>query len=115
MNLDTIGCKTALHDYIIQENLKILMDKENKLIEQFKKYKNSNYEYDNKSEFEKLLEKQKLFIEYKLQTKTQQIDSLYKLLEYFNTLENKQQQLDIEIVLNEINKLQKVLNNYKFH
>ena len=115
MNLRDLGCETAKHDYIIQKNLEILLDKENKLIEQVKKYKDCHHESDNKSEFQKLLEKQKLFMEYKLQTKTQQIESLYKLLEYFNTLEDKKQQFDTEIVLKGINKLEKILNNYKFH
>lgn len=111
--MNSIGEECARNDSIIQENLKHLINKEDDLLRQYKIVKNlQNNCEDNKTEFMKILEGRKLFIEYKQQTKTQQIKSLYKLLEYLNTLEDKKQKLDTELILNQINQFEEILNNY---
>jgi len=112
--MDSIGEEIARNDFIINENLENLIDKEEEIKKQYITLKNmqSDYQGDLKTKFEQLLEKRKLFIEYKLQTKSQQIKSLYKLLEYFNTLEDKKREFDTELILKKINELQKIYNNY---
>ena len=110
----SLGEETAINDQIIEKNLQNLIKKEDGIIKQYKTLKSlENYcPNDNKTKFMKLLESRKLFLEYKQQTKEEQIKSLYKLLEYLNTLEDKKQQFDTESILNQINKLQTILYNY---
>tara|TARA_E500000178_G_scaffold317825_1_gene338671 strand:+ start:472 stop:813 length:342 start_codon:yes stop_codon:yes gene_type:complete len=110
----SLGEESAINDSIIEKNLQNLIKKEDEIIQQYKTLK-SLEDYcpnDNKTQFMKLLESRKLFLEYKQQTKKEQIKSLYKLLEYLNTLEDKKQQYDTELILNQINQLQMNLNNY---
>ena len=114
----SVGEEIGKNDVIIRESLKKIINKEDELIQQYKILKsleNRNLENNcenDKTEFIKLLEARKLFIEYKQQSKTQQIKSLYKLLEYLNTLEDKKQHFDTELILNQINQFEEILNNY---
>jgi hypothetical protein len=111
--MNSIGEDTANNDIIMKKTLKKLVDKEDDIIQQYKILKKieNSYEFD-KTEFMRILEARKLFIEYKQQTKTEQIRSLYKLLEYLNTIDDKKQHFDTEIILNQINEFEEILNNY---
>ena len=79
----SVGEEIGKNDVIIRESLKKIINKEDELIQQYKILKsleNRNLENNcenDKTEFIKLLEARKLFIEYKQQSKTQQIKSVY--------------------------------------
>ena len=112
--MNSIARETASNDLIMQKTLQKIINKEDELIHQYKILKELENicEVNSKTEFMKLLEARKLFIEYKLQTKTEQIKSLYKLLEYLNTLDDKKQEFDIKLIFNQINQFEETLSNY---
>ena len=100
----SLGENVAKNDLIIKKTLENINDKEEKIIEQYKKLKEfePNCSSSMKSEFEKLLNERYLLLEFKLQSKEQQKQALYKLLEYLNILEQKEKKLHIQQTLDKM-------------
>jgi hypothetical protein len=92
----------AEYDNTIKKTLHNLLEKEQNLINQYTQLNNLKQNCNEKTinKLNNLLDERRLFIEYKMLSKIQQKESLYKILEYLNTLEDKKKLLDIE----EINK-----------
>ena len=112
MNLGDTAYAQSKHDHIIKETLKNISEKEAKIVDEYKTIKEVSCmgtPEHLKAPLEKLLEERKLFLEYKLTPQKDQIDALYKLLEYVNYLEVKDQtnikykkQRDIADILRQI-------------
>ena len=100
----SLGENVAKNDLIIKRTLENIIEKEEKIINQYRKLKQfePNCSSSMKSEFEKLLEERRLLLEFKLQSKKQQNHALYKLLEYLNTLEQKEKKIHIQEILDKM-------------
>jgi hypothetical protein len=97
--MTSLGYNTASKDTLINVLLKKIIEKEESYIHQYIKLKElypQCKELPIKSEFEKILEVQRLSLEYKLQSKEKQHSALLKILEYLNNLEEKTQKLDTQ-------------------
>tara|TARA_B100000424_G_C22823512_1_gene440359 strand:- start:130 stop:477 length:348 start_codon:yes stop_codon:yes gene_type:complete len=110
----SLGEIVAKNDKIIRDSISNIFTKEKKILERYNllnKMKASCSE-NMKTELDSLIDQHRLFIEYQTQNKAQQLQSLYKLLEYLNYLENKEKELDYENILNKINTIKDEYNNY---
>jgi len=117
--MTSLGYNIACKDNLVSVLLKKVIEKEESYIHQYIKLKElypQCKELPIKTEFEKLLEVQRLSLEYKLQSKEKQHSALLKILEYLNNLEEKKQKLDMQEILqkmssleNDMNKLQKAI------
>ena len=103
-----------LHSFLKNSNIKYFGDSlvernyiYKYILKKFPKYKKYVY-----STFEYLMNKLMWICAHIFSRWGEQIKSLYKLLEYLNTLEDKKQQFDTESILNQINQLQTILYNY---
>jgi hypothetical protein len=85
----------AYDDEIIKKTMQNIVEKENKILRDFQEMKRVRpfIPKSMKTEFEKHLEERKMFLSFKLQSHQDQCKSLYKLLEYVNALEMKDNQL----------------------
>lgn len=102
-------------DSIIKQSIENIVKKERKIISDyenltnFRKVANPTFIPD----LDKLLEERKMFLTYKLQSKQDQCNALLKLLEYINTLEAKDKQLQSEMLLNKISELENEMQPFK--
>ena len=110
----SIGEIVAKNDEIIRDSISNIFAKEKKILERYNMLNKMKASCsDNmKSELESLINQHRLLIEYQTQSKKQQLQSLYKLLEYLNYLENKEKELDYEIILKKINTIKDEYNTY---
>ena len=102
-------------DSIIKQSIENIVKKEQKIISDynnlrnFKKVANPTFI----SDLDKLLEERKIFLTYKIDSKENQCKSLLKLLEYINTLDTKDKQLQSDILLDKINELESEIQPFK--
>tara|TARA_B100000989_G_C19433612_1_gene424149 strand:+ start:132 stop:497 length:366 start_codon:yes stop_codon:yes gene_type:complete len=97
------------NDKIIKETLENIVEKEKKLIKDFKNLKDfrSNAPIEFIDDIDSLLDERKLYLTFKLQTKEKQVASLIKLLDYINMLESKNKKLESDRLLSKIENLEK--------
>ena len=102
-------------DSIIKQSIENIVKKEQKIISDynnlrnFKKVANPTFI----SDLDKLLEERKIFLTYKIDSKEDQCKSLLKLLEYINTLDTKDKQLQSDILLDKINEVENEIQPFK--
>lgn len=92
---------------IVEKEKKIIRDYEN--LTNFRKVANPNFI----SDLDKLLEERKIFLTYKLESKQEQCNALLKLLEYINTLDAKDKQLQSDLLLNKISEVENEMQPFK--
>jgi hypothetical protein len=102
-------------DSIIKQSIENIVKKEEKIISdyknlrEFQKVANPTFI----SDLDKLLEERKIFLTYKIDSKEDQCKSLLKLLEYINTLDAKDKQLQSDILLDKINSIENETQPFK--
>ena len=116
--MDTsLGNLVYEEDEIIKNNIENLINKEKDIIHEYKVMNEYKDKFTGNSSFNlsliEELEKRKMYLLYKMQTKQQQNDSLLKLLEYLKFLDNKKKNFDIENIRNKLFNLEKELIPYK--
>lgn len=102
--------KNVYHgDKIIKETIENIIEKEKKIIRDYENLKNfkNNAPKEFTQDLDNLLEERKLFLNYKLESKEKQVESLMKLLEYINVLDKKFKQFESDKLLSKI----KILEN----
>ena len=112
----TLGKDIYDKDNIIKTTLEKIIAKEKDIITNYNKLLISKDNLDHGEEKNKLIdeiEKHKLFLLYKLQTKEQQYNSLYKILEYLSFLDNKEKHLEIEKINQKMKNIQLELIPYQ--
>ena len=112
---ESLGKVVTNQDKIIKDGLDNLINKEKEIIHEYKvmnQFKDKFTPEFNNSLIDEI-EKRKLFLLYKMQSKETQYDSLIKLIEYLSFLDNKKKNIDIENIRNKLNKLYDYLINYK--
>ena len=118
---DTLGNLVYEEDEIIKNGLENLITKEKNIIHEYKVMNDFKNSFTNNSSFNlsfvEELEKRKMYLLYKMQSKDQQYKSLLKLLEYLTFLDNKKKNNDIENIRNKLFNLKEELIPYKqlFH
>ena len=97
----SLGGTVAKEDNTIKEALKRMIDLEDNVLNQYQKLKEIEPTCNDslRTDFEKLLEEHRLFLEYKLIAKEKQNDALLVLLEYLNTLDKKEKNMHIDETL----------------
>lgn len=95
-------------DSIVKKSIENIIKKEKKIINDYENLINFRKVANPVliTDLDKLLEERKIFLTYKLQSKQQQCDSLLKLLEYINTLDEKDKQLHSELLINKIDEVE---------
>ena len=116
--MDTsLGNLVYEEDEIIKNGIENLINKEKDIIHEYKVMNEYKDKFTGNSSFNlsliEELEKRKMYLLYKMQTKQQQNDSLLKLLEYLTFLDNKKKNFDIENIRNKLFNLEKELIPYK--
>ena len=116
--MDTsLGNLVYEEDEIIKNGIENLINKEKDIIHEYKVMNEYKDKFTSNSSFNlsliEELEKRKMYLLYKMQTKQQQNDSLLKLLEYLKILDNKKKNFDIENIRNKLLNLEKELIPYK--
>ena len=95
-------------DKVIKDTLENIVEKEKKIMNDYANLKNfrkiASKEFIDDLDY--LLEERKLFLNYKLQSKEKQTESLIKLLEYSNMLDKKFKQYDNDKLLFKIQTLE---------
>ena len=102
-------------DSIIKQSIENIVKKEKKIIKDYENLRNFR-KVANPSfipDLDKLMEERNIFLTYKLQSKEDQCNSLLKLLEYINTLDAKDKELQSEILLNKINEIESEMEPFK--
>ena len=95
---ESLGKVVTNQDKIIKDGLDNLINKEKEIIHEYKvmnQFKDKFTPEFNNSLIDEI-EKRKLFLLYKMQSKETQYDSLIKLIEYLSFLDNKKKNVDIE-------------------
>ena len=112
---DSLGKIVNEEDKIIKNGLENLITKEKNLIHEYKVMNNFKDKFTGhiNSSLNDELEKRKLYLLYKMQSKEEQYKSLIKLLEYLTFLDNKKKNLDIENIRNKLFNLEEQLIPYK--
>tara|TARA_Y100000816_G_scaffold146425_1_gene103904 strand:+ start:161 stop:571 length:411 start_codon:yes stop_codon:yes gene_type:complete len=112
---ESLGKVVTNQDKIIKDGLDNLINKEKEIIHEYKvmnQFKDKFTPEFNNSLIDEI-EKRKLFLLYKMQSKETQYDSLIKLIEYLSFLDNKKKNVDIENIRNKLMKLEEDLIPYK--
>ena len=112
---ESLGKVVTNQDKIIKDGLDNLINKEKEIIHEYKvmnQFKDKFTPEFNNSLIDEI-EKRKLFLLYKMQSKETQYHSLIKLIEYLSFLNNKKKNVDIENIRNKLNKLEEDLIPYK--
>ena len=112
---DSLGKIVNEEDKIIKNGLENLISKEKNLIHEYKVMNDFKDKFTGhfNSSLNNELEKRKLYLLYKMQSKEQQYKSLIKLLEYLTFLDNKKKNLDIENIRSKLFNLEEELIPYK--
>lgn len=102
-------------DSIIKQSIENIVKKEEKIrkdyenLRNFRKVANPTFI----SDLDKLLEERKIFLTFKLESKENQCHAFLKLLEYINTLDEKDKQLQSEMLLNKISEVENAMQPFK--
>ena len=114
-NLGIMGITIAKDDKVIEETLENVLLKEKQLLANYQHLKDfrekAPEEFINSLDTE--IEKKELLLKYKMQSKEEQCKSLSKLLEYINTLEKKNKQLECQKISNKLDSLEQELEIYR--
>jgi len=112
---ESLGKIVNEEDKIIKNGLENLITKEKNLIHEYKVMNNykDNFTGHLNSSINEELEKRKLYLLYKMQSKEEEYKSLIKLLKYLTFLDNKKKNLDIENIRNKLFNLEEQLIPYK--
>ena len=114
----SIGAGEAYNDKIVKNTIENIVKKEEKIINDYKLLKDFKQVFpdQNSDELNKHLEERRMFISYKLQSQRDQCSALYKLLEYLNALEAKnnsllqEKQRDSNMIMQKIHSLEDSIN-----
>lgn len=113
----SLGNLVYEEDQIIKNGIENLINKEKDIIYQYKAMNEYKDKFTNNSSLNlslnEELEKRKMYLLYKIQTKQTQHESLLKLLEHLTFLDNKKKNFDIENIRNKLINLEKELIPYK--
>tara|TARA_B100000902_G_C27285753_1_gene904336 strand:- start:1666 stop:2028 length:363 start_codon:yes stop_codon:yes gene_type:complete len=95
-------------DKIIKETLENIVEKEKKIMKDYENLKNfrKTASVEFLEDLDTLLEERKLFLNYKIQSKEKQVESLMKLLEYINILDKKNKQYESDKLLTKVKYLE---------
>ncbi len=112
---ESLGKIVNEEDKIIKNGLENLITKEKNLIHEYKTMNNYKDKFTGllSSSIIEELEKRKLYLLYKMQSKEEQHKSLIKLLDYLTFLDNKKKKIDIENIRNKLFNLEEELIPYK--
>ena len=101
-------------DEIIKKTIDNIVEKEKRVIDDYNKLKNLKASYPNKKcdMLETELEKRRLYLAYKMQSKQEQCNALIKLLEYVNLLDEKSKKKDSENIISKITLLKSNIEPY---
>lgn len=101
-------------DKIIKQAIDNIVEKEKRVIDDYEKLRNLKASYPNKrcDMLENELEKRRLYLAYKMQSKQDQCNALIKLLEYINVLDEKSKKTDSENVISKITLLKSNIEPY---
>jgi predicted RNase H-like nuclease len=114
-NLGIMGISIAKDDKVIEETLENVLLKEKQLLANYQHLKdfrkNAPEEFARSLDIE--IEKKELLLKYKMQSKDEQCKSLSKLLEYINTIEKKNKQLECQKIANKLDSLEQELEIYR--
>lgn len=113
--LDSLGYSIANEDNIIKTVIHNIVEKENNIMKKYKMFidlKNSIPEMFH-TEIDKILEKKRLYLMFKMQNKQQQCNAIMKLLEYINELDSKDKHFESKKLLNKIHILEKQVSQYQ--
>ena len=105
----------AYEDNIIKETIENIMEKEDKIKQNFmllKKFK-SQASPSFHEQIDKDLRSHGMFLAYKLLSKEKQCDALFKLLEHINTLDVYDKKLQSNKLLEKINQIEKEIESYR--
>lgn len=116
--IGSIGDGEAYNDKIVKNTIENIVKKEEKIINDYKLLKDFKQVFpdQNSDDLNKHLEERRMFISYKLQSQRDQCSALYKLLEYLNALEAKNNSLlqekerDSNMIMQKINSLEDSIN-----
>ena len=116
--MDTsLGNLVYEEDQIIKNGIENLINKEKDIIHQYQVMNNYKDKFTENSSFHlsliEELEKRKLHLLYKKQTKEKQRESLLKLLDHLTFLDNIKKNNDIENIRNKLFNLEEELIPYK--
>ena len=112
---ESLGKIVYEEDKIVKDGLENLINKEKEIIHQYNVMNKFKDKFNNifNSSINEELEKRKMYLLYKIQTKEEQHKSLIKLLDYLTFLDNKKKNLDIQHIKNKILTLEEELIPYK--
>lgn len=118
LEIGFFGKTIAKNDEIIKQSLKNVLEKEDKIIKNYKSLTEFRGSFPSEvqnflGEFDKEIEKRKLYLQYKIQSKEKQIESLYKVLEYINYLDEKDKNFQSQLILNKIKNIEESMLQYK--
>ena len=101
-------------DQIIKQAIDNIVEKEKRVIDDYEKLRNLKASYPNKRciMLENELEKRRLYLAYKMQSKQDQCNALIKLLEYINVLDEKSKKTDSENIISKITLLKSNIEPY---
>ena len=102
-------------DKIIKETLENIVEKEKKIMKDYENLKNfrETAPVEFLEDLDSLLEERKLFLNYKIQSKEEQVGSLLKLLEYINTIDKKHKQYENDKLLAKVKNLESEIMHIK--
>ena len=109
------GISVFKSDSIIKQSIENIVKKEKKIIKDYENLRNFKKEANPTfiSDLDKLLEERKLYLTYKILSKEDQCHAFLKLLEYINTLDEKDKQLQSEMLLNKISEVENEMQPFK--
>ena len=112
---DSLGEYVAKNDLTIKESIQNIVEKENNIMQQYEQLQKfaPHCSINMQNDLANLLEERRIFLTYKMQSKKDQSEALFKLLEYLNILENKQKKMDIQSVLDKMNILESEILPYE--
>jgi len=110
-----LGEQIAHEDKIVRQTIQNIIEKENHILNEYSILKNFSENASScfRHELDKQLEEKKLYLAYKMQSKTYQTNALLKLLEYTNALEAKDKQLQSQAILDKLKFLEESIIPYK--
>ena len=99
-------------DKILEETLIKIIEKENNIIKQYKILNEYKDKFPESFNFKDEIEKRKMFILFKKETKEKQYQALLLLLDYLNLLDNTNKNAEICAVNEKLQLLKSDLSNY---
>lgn len=95
------------NDKSIKKIISDSINMENEVLESYKDFINNKHLIQDEylTDFEKELEKKKMFLLFRMQSREKQISSLYKLIDYLKLVHDKNKELEINEIYKKIDYL----------